>query len=217
MSESGRSVAGRGRRRRWVLLVLAAVVAIPLGRFAFDWITYPSDRTPEGAYLRIVTAVNSGRPADFFAYLETAAQHACYTIRDYRRASRERILAAYPEPEQEALLAAHADEALAADGADVFALYARRRGWTEQLRRDLSRPKQIVIKGDRATIETERGTRYSFRRRENGIWGLAQFTAELTADAEKAARDAAMVERAAADYERVRAQGGLPSPAAGLP
>ena len=56
--------------------------------------------------------------------------------------------------------------------------------------------------GERATIETARGTRYAFRRRENGIWGLTMFTAELLAESEKAARDLEMVKRAADDYER---------------
>jgi hypothetical protein len=60
------------------------------------------------------------------------------------------------------------------------------------------------VQGDRATVETARGTRYPFRRRENGIWGLTLFSATLVAEAEKAARDAAMIEKAAADYERVK-------------
>jgi hypothetical protein len=49
---------------------------------------------------------------------------------------------------------------------------------------------------------TARGTRDGFRRRENGIWGLTLFTADLVAEAERAARDAEVVEKAAADYER---------------
>lgn len=193
-------------RRRALFLVALGVLLVPVGRFAFDIITYPSDRTPEGAYYRIVSAVNNRRAAWVFPYTETAAQHACYTIRDYRRAARERILAAYPAEEGAAWLAAHAEEALAPDGSDVFAIYARRLGWLDSLRRDLSGVAQITVEGDRATVQTVRGTRYSFRRRENGIWGLTQFTALLVAEAEKAARDAAMIERAAADYERVRAR-----------
>ena len=38
---------------------------------------------------------------------------------------------------------------------------------------------KVEIAGDRATVETARGTRYAFRRRENGIWGLTLFTAPL--------------------------------------
>ncbi|MFS8065583.1 MAG: hypothetical protein ACMG6S_04345 [Byssovorax sp.] len=56
----------------------------------------------------------------------------------------------------------------------------------------------------RVTIETARGTRYSFRRRDNGIWGLSLFTADLVAESERAARDAEVVEQAAADYARSR-------------
>ena len=58
--------------------------------------------------------------------------------------------------------------------------------------------------GDRATIETTGGTRYAFRRRENGMWGLSMFTAELVAEAERAARDNDVVDKAASDYERAR-------------
>jgi hypothetical protein len=185
------------------LLVVAAIALVVLH------LRYPSDRTPEGAYYRIAIAVNRGEPAQFFAYLETPAQHACYTIRDYRKKARERVLAAYPEPERSAMAARHAAEADAPDGADVFALYARRLGWTNRLRRDLSGIAKLELRGERATIETVRGTRYPFRRRpENGIWGLTLFTAALAEEAERAARDHALIEHAAADYERAAKRGG---------
>jgi hypothetical protein len=164
---------------------------------------YPSDRTPEGAYARIAKAVNLGRPQDFFAYLETTAQHAAYTIADYRRKARERILVAYPEPERTRLASEHEAEAKAADGSDLFAIHAQRRGFLGTLRRDLSGVAKVEIQGERATVETVRGTRYAFRRRpENGIWGLTMFTPVLVSEAEKAARDFAIVEAAAADYAR---------------
>ena len=170
---------------------------------------YPSDRTPEGAYYRVAIAVNRGEPAQFFAYLETPAQHACYTIRDYRKKARARVLAAYPEPERAAMASRHEAEASAPDGADVFSLYARRLGWTNRLRRDLSGIAKVEMHGERATVETVRGTRYPFRRRpENGIWGLTLFTATLAEEAERAARDFALIERAAADYERAAKSGG---------
>lgn len=169
---------------------------------------YPSDRTPEGAYYRVVIAVNRGEPAQFFAYLETPAQHACYTIRDYRKRARDRVLAAYPEPERSALSQKYVEEANAPDGSDVFALYARRLGFVDRLRKDMSGVAHVEQHGVRATVETARGTRYPFRRRpENGIWGLTLFTAVLEAEAERAARDFAMIDRAAADYERARAAG----------
>ena len=63
---------------------------------------------------------------------------------------------------------------------------------------------RVEVNGERATVETARGTRYAFRRRENGIWGLATFTAELVAEAERAARDWDVVQRAATDYERAK-------------
>lgn len=187
---------------RWAL-VLAGLAL--LGWFVFAWLTYPSDRTPEGAYLRVMSAVNRGRAEDFFAYIETPAQHAAYSIRDYRRKSRARVLASYPEPERSRLAALYQAEAEAPDGADLFALYARRRGWVNRLRRDLSGIAKVERRGERATIETARGTRYPFRvRPENGIWGLTLFTADLVAEAERAARDHRLIEQAAADYDRAR-------------
>jgi hypothetical protein len=169
---------------------------------------FPSDRTPEGAYYRVVIAVNKAQPSAIFAYLETPAQHACYTIRDYRKRARERVLTSYPEPERSELAARHAAEAAAPDGADVFALYAERLGWTTKLRRDLSGIAKIETRGERATVETVRGTRYPFRRRpENGIWGLTLFTPTLAAEAERAARDFALIDAAAGDYERARKAG----------
>ena len=63
---------------------------------------------------------------------------------------------------------------------------------------------KVEIVGERATVQTVKGTRYAFRRRDNGIWGLTLFTAALHAEAEKAARDAALIEKNAGDYERVR-------------
>jgi hypothetical protein len=191
-------------RRRVLAYAAAALLIAATGWFAYSWLTYPSDRTPEGAYLRVMSAVNRGKPEAFFAYLETASQHACYTIRTYRKQARDRVAAAYPEPERERLMLAYAEEADAPDGADVFAMHARKRGWLDRLRRDLSGIAKVEIQGDRATVETARGTRYPFRRRENGIWGLTLFSATLVAEAEKAARDAAMIEKAAADYERVK-------------
>ncbi|MDQ2646801.1 MAG: hypothetical protein M3020_23560 [Myxococcota bacterium] len=190
------------RYLRLGLLLLAAGVA---GWIAYANLTYPSDRTPEGAYLRVSNAVNRGRPQDFFAYIETPAQHACYTIRDFRKRARERVSAAYPEPERSRLLADYAAEASAPDGADIFALYAQRRGWLGRLRRDLSGVAKVEQKGERATVETVHGTRYPFRiRPENGIYGLTLFTAELVSEAERAARDYGIIEKAAADYERAR-------------
>jgi hypothetical protein len=187
------------RRRLTVLAVALGVVIV--GLYVGARYRYPSDRTPEGAYARIAKAVNRGRPEEFFAYLETAAQHAAFTIHDYRKKARDTVLARYPEPERSSLAAQYAPEALVADGPALFALYAERRGFMARLRRDMSGVAQVEINGDRAVVVTAHGTRYAFRRRpENGIWGLTLFTATLMAEAEKAARDLAIVEKAAADY-----------------
>lgn len=188
--------------RRWALVALLAVGALVLGRVVYAYVAFPSDRTPEGAYLRVAIAVNRGKAEDFFAYTETRAQHAAYTIRDFRKKARARVLAAYPEPERTRLAEEYRAEAEAPDGADVFALYAKRHGWVARLRRDLSGIKKVDVSGDRATVETAHGTRYPFRKRENGIWGLTLFTPLLDAEAERAARDFSVIDKAAADYER---------------
>ena len=187
--------------RRVLTIVLAGIGAALLLAFVWAKLSFPSDRTPEGAYLRVVIAVNRGRAQDFFAYTETRAQHACYTIRDYRKQTRDRVLAAFPEPERSRLAAQYAAEAGAPDGADVLAIYAKQNGWMNRLRKDMSGIAHVNIQGERATVETAHGTRYPFRRRENGIWGLTQFTAALSAEAEKAARDLALIDKAASDYE----------------
>lgn len=189
------------RLRTWILLVL---VLVPLAAQLWSIVTYPSDRTPEGAYLRVVSAVNRGRPEEFFAYTEEAAQHAAYTIRDYRKKSLERIAASYPEAEKSSWLSRYRKYADAPDGADVLAIYARERGWLDRLRRDMSGIEGVETQGERATVLTARGTRYPFRRRPNGIWGTTLFTATLSAEAERAARDHALIEKAAADYERAK-------------
>jgi hypothetical protein len=196
------NAAGRSQPRRVLLALLGLVVFAVLGRIAYAYLSFPSDRTPEGAYLRVVIAVNRGRAEDFFAYTETRAQHAAYTIIDFRKKARERVLGAYPEPERSRLAQEYAAEASAPDGKDLFALYAKRFGWMARLRRDLSGIKRVEISGDRATVETARGTRYAFRRRENGIWGLTLFTPLLDAEAERAARDFSVIDKAAGDYAR---------------
>lgn len=188
------------RRRTAVALGLALAVA--LGWFLWAWQSYPNDRTVEGAYLRIVSAVNRGKPAEFFAYTETTAQHACFTIKRYRAQARARVLESYPEPERSTLAEKYRLFANAPDGPDVFALYAAREHWLDRLRRDMSGIKTIEVAGERATVETVKGTRYPFRRRDNGIWGLTIFTAALVAEAERAARDYELIDQAARDYQR---------------
>jgi hypothetical protein len=204
-SETGSNAPARGPRRRPVAWIFSGL-ALCLGAWlAFSHLTYPSDKTAEGAYLRIMIAVNRNSAERAFPYIETTAQHACYTIRDYRKKAEKRVLEAYPEAERARLVERHRAVAAARDGSDVFAIYAAQHGWLNRLRRDVSGIDKVETQGDRATVQTARGTRYPFRRRENGIWGLTLFTATLVAEAEKAARDFALIDQAAADYERARA------------
>jgi hypothetical protein len=192
------------KRRVLISGLLAGAALVPASWVLYEWITFPSDRTPLGAYLRIVSAVNRGKPEEFFAYVETAAQHACYTIRDYRKKSRDLVLQSYPAEDRQRAAATYERFAAAPDGADVFAIYAREKHWLDRLRRDMSKPVSVEENGERATLITARGTRYPFRRRENGIWGLTLFTATLVAEAQRSARDAELVEKAARDFELAR-------------
>ena len=187
-------------RKPWLVLVGLLVIAA-LG-FAVLHRPYPSDRTPEGAYMRIARSVSENKIEAIFPYLETDAQWASFTIRDQRAKACARIKASYPEPERSRLLAAYGEEASAADGPDVFALFATRKGWVARLRKDLSGAVATEISGDRASVVTARGTRYPFHLRDNQIWGLTIFTAALIAESERASRDLAVVNAAADDYER---------------
>lgn len=193
--------------RRKLALGVAAAVLVPGAAFFALRRPYPSDRTPEGAYVRIARSVTLDDPRSFFAYLETEAQWACFTLRDMRRKARDLVLRSYPEARRAELVQSYASLADAADGSDVFAKLYRERQWARRLRKDLSGIARIDIdaKVERASVVTVRGTRWPFRRRENGIWGLTIFTAELLADAERATRDLSVVETSAADYDKLRA------------
>jgi hypothetical protein len=197
-------------RRAKLLFLIGLAGALYAAISLYSQRRFPKDTTPEGAYARIVIAITKGNPRDSFAYLETKAQWAAYTIRDYRAQAASAVARAYPEPERTALLESYRGQADAPDGADVWVSLAESRGWIARLRKDLSGTKRIEIAGERATIETARGTRYAFRVRENGIWGLTTFTADLVAEAEKAARDFEMVTKSARDYERARSASALP-------
>lgn len=190
-------------RRKFMALGGASVAAIAVG-YLLVHRPYPPDTTPEGAYMRIAKSVTQDDPKSFFAYLETEAQWACYTLRDMRRKARDLVNASYPEPQKSELATQYAPFADAPDGSDVFAYVYRTRNWSRRLRKDLSGIDRVDTEGDRASVVTVGGTRWPFRRRDNGIWGITIFTAELLADAEKATRDLAVVEAAAKDYDRLK-------------
>ena len=154
--------------------------------------------------MRIAHSVMDERFADIFPYLETEAQWACFTIRDMRKKALDRVRASYPEPQRTELVHAYEGNALAADGSDVFVNEARARGWIARLRRDMSGVVRVEQDGERASVITARGTRYPFRRRDNGIWGLTIFTADLQAEAQRASRDLSVVSSAADDFDRAK-------------
>ena len=189
--------------RTW-LAILATVVLVPSLLYVLLHRPFPPDTTPQGAYMRVARSVGEDDPRAFFAYLETEAQWACFTIHDMRAKASKRVESSYPEPQRTEMLAQYKEMADAADGSFVFALIYRERGWAKRLRRDLSGVANVDTEGDRASVVTAQGTRYPFRRRDNGIWGLTLFTADLLVDAEKATRDLKVVSAAADDYDRAR-------------
>lgn len=191
-------------------LIVVVVAGIGLAWWAVMWWRFPRDTTPEGAYYRIAKAVSRDDPTMFFAYLETAAQHACFTIGDYRAKSKQRVTQSFPPAERQRALAELEPYASQPQGPDVFALAAREQGWLTRLRQDLSGVDHVELEQERATVQTVRGTRYPFRRRENGIWGLTLFTAHLVEEAERAARDYEMYRSSAVDYDRKAGKAGDP-------
>ena len=191
-------------RRRLLLRgagVVLALVVVGAAWVAVTFRPFPPDKTPEGTYARIALAMAERRTRDLFPFLERDAEWATYTIRDLRREACSRVRASYPPDAGAPLLDAWHEQGDADDPADVFTLMATRRGWIARLERDLSGVDHVEVQGARATVVTSRGTRYSFRMRDNGAWGLTLFTADLTAEAERAARDLDVVKRAAQDYE----------------
>lgn len=189
-------------RRRIGLLVCAVLAATLAVLVALLWQPFPSDRTVEGAYVRLARAVSEGHLETAFAYLEDDARDACYTAQRSRKDASDLVAASFPEPERSEVLTRYEEEANAGSGAGLFARVADRRGWTARLRKDLSGVARIESDGDRATVTTARGTRYTFRRQHDGGFGLTMFTAELVADGNRAARDLDVVRKAAADYRR---------------
>jgi hypothetical protein len=185
------------------LLVFAVVLGLG-AFFAFRALSppFPSDHTPEGAYVRIAKAVADGDARGIFPYLETEAQWASFTIRDARKSALEKVRASYPPEERQAYEQAFGALAQAPDGPDAFAVLAAQHGFVARLKKDLSGVAKVEIDGARASVTTARGTRYPFHVRENGIWGLTIFTAELLAESERASRDLAVVAAAADDYAR---------------
>jgi hypothetical protein len=179
-------------------LALAAAIALSAHK------PFPPDTTPDGAYLRIAKSVDDDDVAAMFPYLETDAQWASITLHDARAKACARIRASYPKDAAEPLLLAYAPLADAKGGEEVFALLAQQKGWVSELRRDLSGVAKVEVAGERASVVTARGTRYPFRRRDNGIWGLTLFSATLLAEAERASRDLTVVTAAADDYDRAK-------------
>lgn len=197
---SVRERAIKGRRAVILGALIAGFGLVPFLYFRIRGSNFPPDTVPEGAYLRIVLAIRKGRLEEAFPYLETEAQWACYSIVDYRKKTAELVRSSYPEPERGRLLVRY-ESAAQASGEAYFATEALKRGWERRLRQDLTGIASVEIEGERASVVTVRGTRYPFRRRDNGIWGLTLFTAELKAEGTAAARDFQVIERSAKDYK----------------
>lgn len=187
----------RTSRRLWLGIALLPIGLLVVNRLLAR---FPAEDLPEGAYLRIATALERGAPEDAFPYLEEEAQIACYTIRDYAKLAAAAVAADFPEGVRARELARYQPLADAGEPPRVWSRIAEDRGWLRRLRRDLSGVASVDVVEDRATVVTARGTRYSFRRRPNGIWGLSSFTAQLDAEARRIARDSELIKKAAADF-----------------
>jgi hypothetical protein len=191
-----------------LVLLASAMACAPAAR------PFPAESTPEGAYARVAVAVAEGRLRDLFPFVEDEAQWAAYTIQKERATALERARRSYPKEALTPLEAEYGADAAAPDGADVFVRIGKSRGWFARLKRDLSGVARTELDGDRATLVTTRGSRYSMRHRTVGLWGLTAYTAELTVDAERATRDRVRVEAAARDYDLAR---GVASPSSASP
>ena len=194
------------RSRPLIFAVAATLGLIWVGQKWIQRRPFAPDTAPDGAYARIALCIAERHPREAFAYLETEAQWATYTIAEMRKKACDLVQASYPPTERQRLLSAWQEEAQASDAPDEFVLLATRRGWIGRLERDLSGVAHVEIQGERATVVTARGTRYPFRRRDNGIWGITVFTAELQAEAERASRDLEVVKTNAEVYGRAAAQ-----------
>jgi hypothetical protein len=191
-------------RRRVVIGVVLAAIAIGVVALVF-YKPFPPDKTPEGAYARIAKAIAEQRPRDVFPYLEQEAQDAAFSIHDMRKAAYDAVASSYPQgTEREALMASYRAEAEAPDGPEVFMVLDKKDHFIARLRKDLSGIAKVETMGERATITTSHGARYTFRRRPNGVWGLTLFSAEMLDGSERAARDLASVRAAAEDYARAK-------------
>ncbi len=178
-------------------VVVAGLAALALRR------PFPSDHTPEGAWLRIALAIHKQRLEDAFAYLETEAQWASFSI-GKSHAKALSLAASFPVDEQAAIRERYTRFGSHPDGPEVFAAFGKDHHFETRLKKDLSGVGHVEIDGERATVVTARGTRHPFRRRENGIWGLTIFTGELLAESRRAARDLEALEKSAADFARLK-------------
>ena len=179
---------GPSQRRAVALALAALLLGVAFASVDRAWrASRPPTRRRAPTCASPWTGTGDARTASPTSRIE--AQHAGYSIRDYRKRASDRVAAAYPEPERTRLLEAYSAHATrptaptcgstwpssAAGSAACAAISRASPRWRRAASAPPSRP---------------RGTRYGFRRRENGIWGLTLFTAELAAEAERAARDA---------------------------
>ncbi len=190
------------RRHLRVLFALAFCLVIALGTALVTHRPFPPDATPEGAYARIALALSNGRPKDAFAYLETDAQWAGYL--DPRRSETGRRA-------REGKLPGDRTGSVARGVAQRGGRAGRRRcvrssgqtPWVDRAAREglvgrdsdgnTGRPRDHRNRAKHALLVSPTRQRHL---------GADPFTAELQAEAERAARDLDVVERAADDYDR---------------
>ncbi len=185
----GRS-ASPAKRQRLFWIGGAAVVAALLAAAWMSWVhaSYPSDREPRGAYVRIVESVTRNRPEDFFAYLEDAAQHACFTIRDYRKAALGRVRASFPGERAARVRAAlRSDRGCSRRSRGIGLLCAKAKAGS-QARSRLARAAAVEIQGERAA--RRHGAGHSLQLPTPCGWDLGAhgLSPKLTSEARRAQR-----------------------------
>jgi hypothetical protein len=188
----------------------AALVAVGLWALAAGC-SEPA-KSPEDAYLRLLTACEKGDAAFLFDALDTPTQWSIESVHSYQREMRELILADYPPGDRERALSripAAAEE----EGRHARRYFRRLEGTAERLaeikRRMFLGTGQPVgatrVNEGTADVWREGGTVFHFARDPVGRWGFSELHEEWESAKLRANHDVDTV-RANAELYRQRAR-----------